>query len=99
MSEPKPLPLVMREPRGRPKPPAHLADLDPAGRKALLEERGLPGFRAQQLSRHYFARLADDPTTMTDLPAAQRDELVATLLPPLMTSLSVTEADRGTTRK
>ncbi len=99
MSEPKPLPLVMREPRGRAKPPPHLADLDAAGRRALLEERGLPGFRAQQLSRHYFARLADDPASMTDLPAGQRDELVATLLPPLMTPLSTTEADRGTTRK
>ncbi len=99
MSEPKSLPLVMREPRGRPKPPPHLADLDPAGRKALLEERGLPGFRAQQLSRHYFARLTDDPATMTDLPAGQRDELVASLLPPLMTALRTTEADRGTTRK
>lgn len=99
MSEPKSLPLVMKEPRGRKKPPAHLADLDPAGRKALLEERGLPGFRAQQLSRHYFARLVDDPAAMTDLPASQRDELVTTLLPPLMTALSTTEADRGTTRK
>ena len=36
---------------------------------------------------------------MTDLPAAQRDELVATLLPPLMTPLRTMEADRGTTRK
>jgi 23S rRNA (adenine2503-C2)-methyltransferase len=99
MSDPKQLPLVMREPRGRPKPPPHLADLDAAGRRALLEERGLPGFRAQQLSRHYFARLADDPASMTDLPAAQRDELVATLLPELMTPLRTTEADRGTTRK
>ena len=99
MSEPKSLPLVMREPRGRAKPPPHLADLDAAGRRALLEERGLPAFRAQQLSRHYFARLADDPASMTDLPAGQRDELVATLLPPLMTPLSTTEADRGTTRK
>jgi hypothetical protein len=32
------LPLVFDEPRGRKKPPRHLADLDEAGRKALLEE-------------------------------------------------------------
>jgi len=95
----KTLPLVFDEPRGRRKPPRHLADLAAAERKALLEEQGLPGFRARQLSTHYFARLVDDPAQMTDLPAAQRDELVAALLPPLMTPLRTMEADRGTTRK
>ena len=95
----KTLPLVFDEPRGRRKPPRHLADLDEVGRKALLEEMGLPGFRAKQLSTHYFGRLADDPAQMTDLPATQRDELVAALLPDLMTPLRTSEADRGTTRK
>ncbi len=93
------LPLVLSEPRGRAKPPRHLADLAASERTALLEERGLPGFRAKQLSTHYFARLVDDPEAMTDLPAGQRAELVATLLPELMTPLRVREADRGTTRK
>src|SRR6476620_2467318 len=93
------LPLVMNEPRGRKKPPRHLADLDEAGRKELLEEMGLPGFRAKQLSNHYFTRLVDDPAEMTDLPAGQRDDLVAGLLPDLMTPLRTMEADRGTTRK
>ncbi len=100
MSEPiKTLPLVFEAPRGRGKPPAHLADLSLAERKARLEELGLPGFRATQLSNHYFARLTDDPAEMTDLPAAQREELVAGLLPELMTALRTMEADRGTTRK
>ncbi|MDN4172868.1 23S rRNA (adenine(2503)-C(2))-methyltransferase RlmN [Nocardioides sp. SOB77] len=99
MSDPKPLPLVFNEPRGRKKPPRHLADLTSPERKTLLEEQGLPGFRAKQLSNHYFARLVDDPAEMTDLPAAQRDELVSALLPPLMTPLRTLEADRGTTRK
>ena len=93
------LPLVFDEPRGRKKPPRHLADLDAAGRKALLEEHGLPGFRAKQLSTHYFARLVDDPAEMTDLPAGQRTQLVEALLPSLMTPLRTLEADRGTTRK
>ena len=93
------LPLVMSAPRGRAKPPRHLADLDEPGRKALLEEMGLPGFRAKQLSTHYFGRLVDDPAEMTDLPAGQRDELVAALLPDLMTPLRTLKADRGTTRK
>ena len=60
---------------------------------------GLPGFRAKQLSTHYFGRLVDDPDEMTDLPAGQRDELVAALLPDLMTPLRTLEADKGTTRK
>ncbi|MEQ4523643.1 MAG: 23S rRNA (adenine(2503)-C(2))-methyltransferase RlmN, partial [Nocardioides kribbensis] len=93
------LPLVFEEPRGRKKPPRHLADLTSAERKTLLEDNGLPGFRAKQLSTHYFARLADDPEQMTDLPAAQRAELVSTLLPSLMTPLRTMEADKGTTRK
>ncbi|KAA1418473.1 23S rRNA (adenine(2503)-C(2))-methyltransferase RlmN [Nocardioides humilatus] len=97
--EPIRLPLVLAEPKGRKKPPPHLADLDAEERKARLVELGLPGFRAKQLSTHYFARLADDPAQMTDLPAAQRDELVSALLPHLMTPLRTLEADRGTTRK
>jgi 23S rRNA (adenine2503-C2)-methyltransferase len=99
MSEIKSLPLVFDEPRGRRRPPRHLADLDPAERKALAAELGLPAFRAAQLATHYFARLEDDPGRMTDLPAGQRERLVQELLPPLMTPLRTLEADRGTTRK
>jgi 23S rRNA (adenine2503-C2)-methyltransferase len=93
------LPLVFDEPRGRRKPPRHLADLTLDERAELTTSLGLPAFRAKQLSTHYFARLTDDPASMTDLPAAQRDELVAGLLPSLMTPLRTMEADRGTTRK
>ncbi|KRB77289.1 23S rRNA (adenine(2503)-C2)-methyltransferase [Nocardioides sp. Root190] len=96
---PRQLPLVLAEPRGRKKPPRHLADLTPGERKDLLVEMGLPGFRAKQVATHYFSRLVDDPEQMTDLPAAQRGELVEALLPHLMTPLRVLEADKGTTRK
>ena len=96
---PEPLPLVFNEPRGRKKPPRHLADLSAEERKALVVEAGLPGFRAKQLSTHYFSRLVDDPAQMTDLPAADREQLVSTLLPDLMTPLRTLEADKGTTRK
>ena len=97
--QPKTLPLVFDEPRGRRKPPRHLADLAPDERTTLVVEAGLPGFRAKQLATHYFSRLVDDPAQMTALPAAVRDELVAKLLPPLMTPLGTLEADKGTTRK
>jgi 23S rRNA (adenine2503-C2)-methyltransferase len=56
-------------------------------------------FRAQQLSRHYFARLATDPATMTDIPVRVRDRLAADLLPPLLSPVRVLDCDGGTTRK
>jgi 23S rRNA (adenine2503-C2)-methyltransferase len=96
---PRSLPLVMAEPRGRAKPPRHLADLSLEERTAYARELGMPAFRAKQLSTHYFDRLVDDPAEMTDLPAVQRKELVAAFLPPLMTPVRTLEADRGTTRK
>ncbi len=59
----------------------------------------MPAYRADQLSRHYFSRLADDPQAMTDLPAAAREVLVAQLLPQLLTEVRHVETDSGTTRK
>src|SRR5688572_4122305 len=96
---PKNLPLVLEEPRGRRKPPRHLADLSMDERLAAAAELGVPAFRAKQLSAHYFTRLVDDPAQMTDLPAEQRGELVSAFLPTLMKPLRTLEADRGTTRK
>ncbi len=93
------LPLVMNAPRGRAKPPVHLADLSMDDRVALAKERGLPGMRARQLSNHYFDRLVSDPDLMTDLPADQRAELVSTFLPDLMNPIRTMDADKGTTVK
>ena len=73
---PTPGQLTFAAPR-RGKPPRHLADLDPAERKAAVEALGQKGFRAKQLSTHYFERLVEAPEEMTDLPKAIRDELVA----------------------
>lgn len=93
------LPLVFEEPRGRRKPPRHLADLNPDERSDLLVAAGLPGYRARQLAAHYFARLVDDPDAMTDLPAQQRGALVEQLLPKLLDPVHTMEADKGMTRK
>ena len=95
----KPLPLVFNAPRGRKKPPRHLADLDPDARREAVEALGEPAYRAKQLSTHYFTRLVEDPTQMTDLPAATRERLVDDLLPDLLTPVRTLEADKGTTRK
>jgi 23S rRNA (adenine2503-C2)-methyltransferase len=95
---PTPGQLTFAAPR-RGKPPQHLADLDPAERKAAVEALGQKGFRAKQLSTHYFERLVESPEDMTDLPKAIRDELVAGLLPQLITPVRTLEADEGATIK
>ena len=95
---PTPGQLTFAAPR-RGKPPRHLADLDPAERKAAVEALGQKGFRAKQLSTHYFERLVEAPEDMTDLPKAIRDELVAGLLPQLMTPVRTRTADDGATIK
>ena len=95
---PSPGQLTFTAPR-RAKPPRHLADLSPPERADVVRGLGLPAFRARQLSTHYFERLVDDPVAMTDLPASGRDELVAGLLPTLLTPVNQRTADRGTTVK
>jgi 23S rRNA (adenine2503-C2)-methyltransferase len=94
------LPIGLTPARGRrARPPRHLADLNPAGRRAAVAELGQPEYRADQLSRHYFGRLTDDPADMTDLPVGLRAELAGALLPPLLAAQRELECDGGTTRK
>lgn len=85
--------------RRRAKPPRHLADLAVAERAAAVRDAGLPAFRADQLSRHYFTRLTRDPAAMTDLPTATREKLVELLLPPLAREVRRLAADGGATIK
>ncbi|GAA1881398.1 23S rRNA (adenine(2503)-C(2))-methyltransferase RlmN [Actinomadura bangladeshensis] len=93
-----PAKLVFAAPR-RGKPPRHLADLTTAERREAVAALGEKPFRADQLSRHYFARLVDDPAKMTDLPAAVRERLVSELLPSLLTPVRELDCDGGTTLK
>jgi 23S rRNA (adenine2503-C2)-methyltransferase len=79
--------------------PRHLADLDLDGRRAAVTDLGLPAYRADQVSRQYFVRLTDDPSAMTDVPAASRDALAMTLLPRLLDPVQRMSCDAGTTRK
>ena len=100
MSEsPKSLPLVFEQPRGRKKPPRHLADLTAEERTAAAEALGEPAFRVKQVAHHYYARLERDPANMTDLPAQSRDRIVEALLPTLLNPVRTMEADKGTTVK
>jgi len=95
---PVPGQLTFQAPR-RGKPPRHLADLAPAERKEAVEALGHKGFRAKQLSTHYFERLVESPAEMTDLPKTIRDDLVRDLLPPLLTPVVQRLADDGRTIK
>lgn len=83
----------------RGKPPRHLADLTLDERIAALDELGFPGYRAKQLSNHYFSHLTRDSEKMTDLPAEMREGAVDELLPQLLTEVRRMEADRGATVK
>ncbi|MGI5129007.1 23S rRNA (adenine(2503)-C(2))-methyltransferase RlmN [Pseudonocardia sp. CA-107938] len=91
------LPLVFDAPK-RALPPRHLADLEPDERRGAVTELGLPGFRADQLARHYFGRFSTDLDAMTDLPAAARDAL-RPLLPQLVQPVLEQACDDGATRK
>jgi 23S rRNA (adenine2503-C2)-methyltransferase len=90
------LPLVFDAPK-RGLPPRHLADLDAAGRREAVLALGEKAFRAEQLSRHFFA--GRTPEQMSDLPAPVRERLVADLLPPLLTRVRDLDTDDGATRK
>jgi 23S rRNA (adenine2503-C2)-methyltransferase len=90
--------LVFDPPRRR-KPPRHLADLAVDERRAVAVELGQPAYRADQLSRHYFTRLTDDPAAMTDVPAGVRAGLSSSLMPTLLTPAEHRDCDDGTTRK
>ncbi|MDQ1730429.1 MAG: rRNA (adenine2503-C2)-methyltransferase [Pseudonocardiales bacterium] len=80
-------------------PPRHLADLTESERRTAVAELGEKPFRADQLSRHYFSRLENDPQAMTDLPSQVRTALGDALFPPLLSEVRHVETDQGTTRK
>ncbi|WP_353987936.1 23S rRNA (adenine(2503)-C(2))-methyltransferase RlmN [Ruicaihuangia caeni] len=80
-------------------PPQHFADLSLEERQAKVSELGLPGFRAKQLSKHYFEHYTADAERMTDLPKDGRSELVGELFPTLLTEVKRLSTDRGDTIK
>jgi 23S rRNA (adenine2503-C2)-methyltransferase len=99
MTEPATPPSLIFAPARRSAPPRHLADLSVQERRDVVVELGEKPFRARQLSVHYFERLVDDPSAMTDLPAASRERLQKALLPRLLTPVRRLEGDGGTTVK
>jgi 23S rRNA (adenine2503-C2)-methyltransferase len=90
--------LVLEAPK-RGKPPRHLSDMTLAERREAVVAAGLPRFRADQVSNHWFARLVDDPAQWTDIPAAMREPLAESLCPPLLTNVRDITCDGGLTVK
>ncbi|THJ76117.1 23S rRNA (adenine(2503)-C(2))-methyltransferase RlmN [Candidatus Frankia alpina] len=95
----RPVRLALTRRAGR--PARHLADLSRDERRQVAVSLGQPAFRADQLSRHYFARLvdADETETMTDLPEGARGPLLEALLPRLLMPTRTLSCDDGLTRK
>ncbi|WP_022868422.1 23S rRNA (adenine(2503)-C(2))-methyltransferase RlmN [Schaalia vaccimaxillae] len=92
-------PVLSFTAKRRGKAPSHLADLDLKGRKELIQEAGLPAFRADQLSRHYFEHFTADPSQMSDLPVSMHDTVTEVLMPELVTEITSQRADGGLTIK
>ncbi|WP_207203776.1 23S rRNA (adenine(2503)-C(2))-methyltransferase RlmN [Actinomyces minihominis] len=92
-------PVLSFTAKRRGKPPVHLADLDMAKRKEWAKDLGIPAFRADQMSRHYFSHNLADPAEMSDLPEAVREGAAKTMLPSLVTEASRQIADGGETIK
>jgi len=90
--------LTLVAPR-RGKPPVHLVDLTIAERRAALVEQGLPAFRADQISRHWFSRLSFDPTDWTDISAADAELVTQALLPEILHEVRAIGCDEDATLK
>jgi 23S rRNA (adenine2503-C2)-methyltransferase len=93
------LKLVFEEPKQRKKAPEHLADLTKDERRKKAESLGLPAFRANQISTHYFTHYNDDPDSWSDIPAAMRPIVAEHFLPKLITLVRSITCDNGKTRK
>ena len=83
----------------RAKTPEHLADLDPGERRAKAMSLGLPAFRANQISTHYFTHYNDDPESWSDIPHGMRELISSEFLPQLITLVRSITCDNGKTRK
>ena len=94
-SGPRPVLTFTAQRRG--KPPRHFADLSVEERKEVAEKLEVPGFRMDQIARQYYVHRNADTSTMTDLPAADRERLGEVLFPPLLEKVRDLEADGGST--
>jgi 23S rRNA (adenine2503-C2)-methyltransferase len=62
-------------------------------------DAGYPSFRADQISRHYFAHGGETPEGWSDVPVRQREPLSELILPALLDPVHTVSADGGLTQK
>ena len=91
--------LVFDAPKPKAKTPRHLADMTIEERKERAKELGIPTFRVNQISTHYFTHYNDDPSTWSDFPKDLRETVRQEFLPALITLVRSITCDDGLTRK
>lgn len=77
----------------------HLYNLSLTEIEQLLAGWGQPAFRARQVYRQVYTKLASTPATMTDLPLPLREQLAAETRIATLELVRLQTADQGQTRK
>lgn len=95
---PAPGELIFESPK-KGKPPVHFLDLGVPERKEAVTALGLPGFRADQISRHVFEHLNTDVESWSDIPATAKPQIQSDLFPNLLDPVRSIECDNGETVK
>lgn len=95
---PAPGELVFESPK-RGKPPTHFLDLSVPQRKEALSAMGMPGFRADQISRHVFEHLDTDIGQWSDIPESAKSQIRSELFPQILDPVRSIECDKGETVK
>ena len=95
---PVPGELIFESPK-KGKPPVHFLDLSIPERKDAVIALGLPGFRADQISRHVFEHLDTDIADWTDIPESAKPQIQSELFPHLLDPVRSIECDKGETVK
>lgn len=95
---PVPGELVFESPR-KGKPPIHFLDLNITQRKEALTVMGMPGFRADQISRHVFEHLETDIAQWSDIPESAKAQISRELFPQILDPVRSIECDDGETVK
>jgi 23S rRNA (adenine2503-C2)-methyltransferase len=76
-----------------------ILDLSTEELETLLAGWGQPRFRARQIHRHVYVNMAQDPSTMTDLPKALRERLTHELAWSSLIRRTTLTCDEDMTRK
>jgi 23S rRNA (adenine2503-C2)-methyltransferase len=77
----------------------HILDLSIEDLQSLVQDWGLPGYRAKQVYRQVYVNLAEGPESMSDLPADLRERLAEDVEWHSLKRLTTLKCDNGDTHK